>query len=61
MGVTAVAAHDFAGDPEVRYVDASGAVDLSSQAVTFDGLHLNRDGNMRVAETLLEPVAKFVK
>jgi lysophospholipase L1-like esterase len=59
--LSAMLAHDFAGDPEVRYVDASGAVDLSSQAVTFDGLHLNRDGNMRVAETLLEPVAKFVK
>jgi hypothetical protein len=54
-------AHDFAGEPRLRHVDASHAVDLSSQAVTFDGLHLNRDGNMKVAETLVEPIRDLVK
>ena len=53
-------ARDFAGEPRVRHVDASGAVDLSSQAVTFDGLHLNRDGNTKVAATLVEPIGTLI-
>ena len=53
-------ARDFAGEPRLRHVDASDAADLSSQAVTFDGLHLNRDGNMQVAATLLEPIQSLV-
>lgn len=47
---------DSYGEPRLRHVDASDAVDLSSQAVTFDGLHLNRDGNIKVAATLVEPI-----
>ena len=58
--LAAMLARDFAGEPRLRYVDASDAVDLSSQAVTFDGLHLNRDGNMRVAARLLEPIRSLV-
>ena len=58
--LAAMLARDFAGETRLRYVDASDAVDLSSQAVTFDGLHLNRDGNMRVAARLLEPIQSLV-
>ena len=52
--------HDFSGEPRLRHVDASDAVDLSSQTVTFDGLHLNRDGNSKVAATLVEPIQDLV-
>ena len=54
-------ARDFAGEPRLRHVDASDAADLSSQAVTFDGLHLNRDGNMQVAARLVEPVQRLIE
>jgi hypothetical protein len=49
-------ARDFAGEPRLRHVDASEAVNLSSQAVSFDGLHLNREGNGKVAAVLVEPI-----
>ena len=49
-------ARDFAGELRLRHVDASEAVDLSSQAVSFDGLHLNREGNSKVAAVLVEPI-----
>ena len=48
-------ARDFGGNPRVRYVDVADAVDLSDQSVAFDGLHLHRDGNARVAARLVEP------
>jgi hypothetical protein len=53
-------ARDFGGEPRVRHVDASDAADLSSQTVTFDGLHLNRVGNMQVAERLAGPIQDLV-
>jgi hypothetical protein len=53
-------ARDFSGEPRLRRVDASDAVDVSSQAVSFDGLHLNRDGNTKVAAALVEPIRALV-
>ena len=53
-------ARDFAAEPRVRRVDASEAVDLSSQEVTFDGIHLNRDGNSKVAAVLVEPIRELI-
>lgn len=58
--LTEMLARDFPNEPRLRHVDAGDAVDLSSQAVTFDGLHLNRDGNMQVAAALLAPIQNFV-
>ncbi len=54
-------ARDFSGEPRVRYVDASQSVDLSSHPVSFDGLHLTRDGNAKVAAALLEPIRAVVR
>jgi hypothetical protein len=51
---------DFAGNPQVRYVDLADAVDLSNSSVAFDGLHLSRDGYAVVAERLVEPVRGMV-
>jgi len=54
-------AHDFNGDPRVRYVDAADAVDLSDNSVASDGLHLSRDANATVAARLAGPVGEMVK
>jgi hypothetical protein len=58
--LAAMLARDFAGEPRLRYVDAGDAADLSSQTVTFDGLHLNRVGNMQVADRLVEPIQNLI-
>ena len=54
-------AREFGGDPRLRYVDASEVVDLSSAAVSHDGMHLNLAGNTAVAATLLEPIRAAVR
>ncbi len=43
---------EFAGDPRVVYVDLGGVVDLTDPAFSFDAMHLNADGNRKVAEAL---------
>jgi hypothetical protein len=52
---------EFGDNPRVRYVDVGDAVDLSDQSVAFDGLHLFRDANAKVAARLIEPVRQMVK
>jgi hypothetical protein len=48
----------YAGQPLVRLVDLSGAVDLGKPELAFDGMHLNADGNTIVARALLAPVSE---
>ena len=43
---------EFASEPRVRYVDLGDAVDLNDVNYTFDGMHLNADGNRKVADAL---------
>ena len=43
---------EFQSEPRVQYVDLGAVVDLSDPAVTFDAMHLNADGNRRIAEAL---------
>ena len=43
---------EFASEPRVRYVDLGEAIDLTDVNFTFDGMHLNADGNRKVAEAL---------
>ena len=46
----------YAGRREVQYVDLGDAVDLNQTAFTFDGMHLTREGNARIADRLVPPV-----
>ena len=43
---------EFASEPHVLYVDLGHVVDLADPAYTFDAMHLNGDGNRKVAEAL---------
>jgi lysophospholipase L1-like esterase len=42
----------FAGNPRVRYVDLSGAIQIEGSPHAFDGMHLNADGNTIIAVAL---------
>jgi hypothetical protein len=43
---------EFANEPRVAYVDLGDAVDLTDTNLSFDTMHLNADGNRRIAEAL---------
>jgi GDSL-like Lipase/Acylhydrolase family len=43
---------EFASEPRVLYVDLGNAVSLADPNYTFDAMHLNADGNRKVAEAL---------
>ena len=45
-------ASEFGSEPRARYVDLGDAVDLADPTFTFDAMHLNGDGNRKVAEVL---------
>lgn len=47
----------FGADAGVGYLDLSRAIDLRDNTLTFDGMHLGRDGNERLA-TLLRPAVE---
>jgi len=49
----------FASNPRVRYVNLGTAVSLSDPALTFDGMHLGRAGNQKIADALLDPVQQM--
>jgi len=53
----AMVARMFGGDPRVGYVDFGNAVDLGDPALSFDRMHLTAEGNRRIAEQLVAPVA----
>ena len=50
----------FAGNARVRYVDLGNVLDLRDPALTFDGMHLNSEGNERMARALAVPVAEAI-
>ena len=52
-------ARHFANEPRVRYVDLRDAVDLKDATIAFDGMHLNRDGNARIAVGLAPAVREL--
>lgn len=47
----------FGRDPRVRYVNLGKAVDLADPDLSFDRMHLTAEGNRRIAEQLVAPVA----
>lgn len=49
----------FAGNPRVRYVDLTGAVNVEHSTLAFDGMHLNAGGNAIVARALAPPVREL--
>lgn len=47
----------FGRDPRIVFTDLSSLIDLRQPALTFDAMHLNPEGNDRVAAALVEPIA----
>lgn len=52
--------NEFAGDPRVAYVDLGSVVDLTDPSLSFDAMHLNPEGNRRMAEALAPHVLALV-
>jgi lysophospholipase L1-like esterase len=50
----------FAGNDRVRLVDLSRAVDLSDEALCFDGMHLTTAGTNRTVEVLAPQIAPLL-
>ncbi len=57
----AMVARDFGSDPGVRFADLSRAVNPTDTQVSFDGMHLNPEGNRRIAQALVEPVIALAR
>ena len=51
----------FAENSHVRYVDLSGAIDLTDSRLSFDGMHLTAVGNARLAGQLVDPVIDLAR
>ena len=49
-------ARRYSGHPRVRHADLTDLIDLRDTDLSFDGMHLGVDGNVRVAKALVEPV-----
>jgi hypothetical protein len=43
---------EFESEPRIAYLDLGNLIDLRDPTFTFDGMHLNGDGNHKVAEAL---------
>ncbi|HUQ88804.1 MAG TPA: hypothetical protein VM096_14705 [Vicinamibacterales bacterium] len=43
---------EFGSEPRASYVDLGNVIDLADPTFTFDAMHLNADGNRKVAEAL---------
>jgi lysophospholipase L1-like esterase len=56
-----LAARVFGSNPRVRFVDLSTAIDLSDTAYAFDGMHLTREGNVLIAQALVEPLLALAR
>ncbi len=54
--MAAMVARRFSADPMVRYVNLGTTIDLLDPALSFDGMHLTAEGNLRIAQALVEPV-----
>lgn len=55
--VAAMITRAFGDDARVRYVNLGDTVDLTDSALSFDQMHLTAEGNRRLAEQLVAPVA----
>jgi hypothetical protein len=53
----AMVARMFGREPRVHYVNLGEAIDLADPALSFDHMHLTAEGNRRIAERLVAPVA----
>jgi hypothetical protein len=51
----------FGDRREVHYADLGNLIDLKDPAVSYDRMHLNADGNARVARALADPVAELIR
>ena len=56
-----LAARVFSRNPRVGFVDLSTAIDLSDTAYAFDGMHLTREGNVLIAQALVEPLLALAR
>lgn len=59
--IEAMLAARFAGNPNVRYLNLGTAVDLRDATLCWDGMHLTREGNRRIAAALVEPVTELAR
>ena len=53
-------AHEFAGDPGVRFANLGRTLDLHDTSLAFDGLHLTPEGNRRVSAAMAPEVLALV-
>lgn len=56
-----LAAREFSMNPRIRFVDLSSAIDVSDPKYAFDGMHLTPEGNVVIAQALLEPVLSLAR
>lgn len=50
----------FGGDPNVGYTNLGDVIDLARARETYDGMHLNPEGNATIARHLVDPVAALM-
>lgn len=50
----------FGGNANVGYADAGEAIDLTNQALAYDGMHLTNEGNALIARLLVAPVVALM-
>jgi hypothetical protein len=50
----------FGGNASVGYADLGDAIDVTDQALAYDGMHLTAEGNARIARRLVAPVVALM-
>ncbi len=56
----AMVSQKFSSDSRVRSIDLSHAVDLANRHLSFDGMHLDQDGNALIARALAAPLRSML-
>jgi lysophospholipase L1-like esterase len=51
----------FANQPRLRYINLGRLIDLRDPSLCWDGMHLNEEGNRRIATALSEPVREMLQ
>lgn len=59
--LAAMLSRQFGDDRGTLFVDLSGAIDPSTSPSSFDGLHLNVEGNAAIARALVDPVITLAR
>jgi lysophospholipase L1-like esterase len=54
-------AERFAGQSNLRYLNLGHAVDLRDPALCWDGMHLTEEGNRRIADAMMQPIADLLQ